>query len=723
MAMQTGGFFTPTVNPTVDTNVDTQTQYPVWLQQQINQLIGQGSAIANREYQAYPGQRIQGFSPQQNSAFANVTATQGGPQFNADGTPLLGADGKQVIAGNSWQPYLNNATNMVNGIGGLSTGSTGVNEANRGINAAYDNINSAQGIQSAQSAAGDSSALSQQALYAATHGPTATQANQYGMGLSQQALNAATSGPTATQATNYGTDLSRQALNAATSGPTATDVTRQGFGRSDTALDAVFHTPDTLGLTAPLREQQQTAYNNAANVNVAGPALDSLDQARNLISKSTSGPGAYDVALNYLRQGTQTFPQQADAYMNPYNQQVTDRLATLAGRDLSENILPAVNDTFTKAGQFGSSRNADFNARAIRDAGSNLLAAQGNVLQQGYGQSGQQFTADQNRALQAAQTAGGLYGSDLSRAQSGAGALTGIGSGQLAAQQALLSQQIGTGDAYGRLAGENASFQNQDVQQRLAASDASLRSAAAAQSAQGQDVSQRLAASNAALQNAQVNQGIQGQDVSQRLSASDAALRNAQEARATQGQDVSQQLSAAQAAQQQGTYLAGLGSTDYSRQMQAAQANQGLGALGSQAALNAGNLSLQGANNMAAYGGQQQRQDLSGTAAMEAAGAQQQQQGQQNLNVGYQDFLNQWNYPAQQATFMSSLIRGLPYNTNTQVTSSGPATTNQMTSSPLSQVAGAATGAYGLGKAFGYFAKGGKVKRPSALGLGSLRIT
>ena len=109
-----------------------------------------------------------------------------------------------------------------------------------------------------------------------------------------------------------------------------------------------------------------------------------------------------------------------DQYMNPYMNNVTDRIAQLGARNLNEVLLPGVSDSFTRAGQFGSSRMGEFGSRALRDTQDSILGQQSNALQQGYGQ-----------ALNASQA-------DLSRQQQATGALSQI------AQQ---GQAMGAADA------------------------------------------------------------------------------------------------------------------------------------------------------------------------------------------------------------------------------------------------------------------------------------
>lgn len=83
-------------------------------------------------------------------------------------------------------------------------------------------------------------------------------------------------------------------------------------------------------------------------------------------------------------------------------------------------------------------------------------------------------------------------------------------------------------------------------------------------------------------------------------------------------------------------------------------------------------------------------------------GTVQQQDIQRPLDIAYQDFINQQNYPYKQLGFMSDLIRGLPL---------GQQSTSQVYQSPGSitgQLAGLGLGAYGMSRMFG-FAEGGEV--------------
>lgn len=73
-------------------------------------------------------------------------------------------------------------------------------------------------------------------------------------------------------------------------------------------------------------------------------------------------------------------PNTTNGFLNGYVNNVVNEQARLSNQNLFENILPQVNSTFTGAGQFGSTRNADFTNRAIRDQQYTLAGTQGKTL-------------------------------------------------------------------------------------------------------------------------------------------------------------------------------------------------------------------------------------------------------------------------------------------------------------------------------------------------------
>lgn len=71
--------------------------------------------------------------------------------------------------------------------------------------------------------------------------------------------------------------------------------------------------------------------------------------------------------------------------------------------------------------------------------------------------------------------------------------------------------------------------------------------------------------------------------------------------------------------------------------------------------------------------GELQRSRAGDVAALEAVGREEQGLGQQSLDLAYQDFLRQQQYPREMVDWMSSVVRGLPSPTATTTTDVGPA--------------------------------------------------
>jgi hypothetical protein len=137
-----------------------------------------------------------------------------------------------------------------------------------------------------------------------------------------------------------------------------------------------------------------------------------------------------------------TFPQMAQAYMNPYTENVVNRIADVGLRQLQEKFLPAVSETFIEAGQFGpgpgSSRMGEFGARALRDVQESVLGQQAEALQQGYGQAADIYGQDVSRLAELASRYGGLGETAQMLGLRGAQAVGGVGEAERAMQQANL---------------------------------------------------------------------------------------------------------------------------------------------------------------------------------------------------------------------------------------------------------------------------------------------
>jgi hypothetical protein len=267
--------------------------------------------------------------------------------------------------------------------------------------------------------------------------------------------------------TNYAQDiLSRQAAVAATpyptyQGPRVADFTadqQAGFDMTRTAAtagqgavsDALSATQGTLGRSSLGAAQPfLTQAGGLSGINAATP---NLQTGAELLQQSTQG-GGLQAAQPFLTNASNTAVSNIGTYMNPYQQQVVDRIGDMGARTLREKLLPEISDRFIGAGGFGGTRQAEITGRALRDTMEGISAEQSAALQAGYGQAATLSQSDLARQAQLASTAGGL-GSEQQRALQSAGtgiANIGTSLGNLTAEQqrALASLGETTGRLYG----------------------------------------------------------------------------------------------------------------------------------------------------------------------------------------------------------------------------------------------------------------------------------
>jgi hypothetical protein len=168
---------------------------------------------------------------------------------------------------------------------------------------------------------------------------------------------------------------------------------------------------------APATADQTQSYDiTRANIGAADPSL-----ALGTQYATTAGAG--------FNQG------EFDKYMNPYTEGVVDQIATLGARNLSEKLLPQVNDTFIGAGQFGGTRNAEFTNRAVRDSQEAILAQQGQALMDSQNKSMTAYQTGQGQTLAAGQQLGQLGQLEQQTGLKDAAALQAIGQEQQALGQ------------------------------------------------------------------------------------------------------------------------------------------------------------------------------------------------------------------------------------------------------------------------------------------------
>ena len=177
--------------------------------------------------------------------------------------------------------------------------------------------------------------------------------------------------------------------------------------------------------------------------------------------------------------------------------------------------------------------------------------------------------------------------------------------------------------------------------------------------------------SRSAIVDAEAQRGLNSQLQGITATGQQAAFQNAQQ---QFNADQARRLQAQQMGEQSRQYGAGLG-------MQGLQTG------------------LQAAGQLGQLGQTQYGQQMGINQLQSQYGQQQQQQAQRPLDMAYQDFQNQQNYPYKQLGFMSDLIRGLPLGQqSTQTMYQAPGST-------LGQLAGLGLGAYGVSR----MAEGGSV--------------
>jgi hypothetical protein len=260
----------------------------------------------------------------------------------------------------------------------------------------------------------------------------------------------------------------------------------------------------------------QPYFNSAAGMSSISAAQPYLTQANQAIGQGLSG-SALESAAPYLQNASNSSVQNISDYMNPYTQNVMDVIAKQGARNLSENLLPAVSDSFIKAGQFGGTRMGEFGSRALRDTQEAILNQQSQAAQSGYSNALSASQADLSRQAGLASTAGNLAGTDLSRQLQGANQYSDIGqlSGNLTnAQQSMLSN---IGQNIGSLSNQQMSnltnLGNAQTNAGQTQQQYGLNAAQNLQSAQAQDASRQMSALQQMAALAQQQQSMGAADV------------------------------------------------------------------------------------------------------------------------------------------------------------------------------------------------------------------
>jgi len=374
----------------------------------------------------------------------------------------------------------------------------------------------------------------------------ALQMGRQGIGAFQPFMTAATQGVTAGSGTlGEAADVLRGA------------DTRDQFAGAQAAMNQAAIPIQQMGQSAQLATQgvpligqgaqgltaAQQMANQYAQANM-GQSMSTLGQAERIAAGA--GPTDFGQAQGTLGQGIGALqgaaqmydPSSAQAFMNPYQQQVIDESIRQINRqgDISRQNLQA---QATRAGAFGGSREGVQRGELERALSEQRNAAIVGGLSQGYNQASSQaqqaFEQQQGRQLaqaQGLQSAAGLQGqfgqTGQQQALQQAQALQGIGG--LYGQQSLQQAQLGQGAAglqgnlsgqlaglsgmYGNIAGQQANIYGQQSQlgQSMAAGIGNLAT-------QQFDIGARIAAGLGSLGTQQANVGMQNAALGQNAQA------------------------------------------------------------------------------------------------------------------------------------------------------------------------------------------------------------
>jgi hypothetical protein len=186
---------------------------------------------------------------------------------------------------------------------------------------------------------------------------------------------------------------------------------------------------------ADFTQTQKDAFGMTGTAATAYQPL--FNQATDVAQAAANAPGALSTAQPYLTQAGQTSVSNIGSYMNPYNEAVTNRIAELGTRNLTENIMPQIEGRYVQAGQLGfggrggtggtpSGMMTD-TSRAVRDVSADILAQQTKALQSGYSEAAGLAGTDLSRFGNLASTAGNLAQTQQEQQLAASGALSNLG--------------------------------------------------------------------------------------------------------------------------------------------------------------------------------------------------------------------------------------------------------------------------------------------------------
>jgi hypothetical protein len=154
-------------------------------------------------------------------------------------------------------------------------------------------------------------------------------------------------------------------------------------------------------------QDQNTENAYSAAPGIANTASGTNTTAQNLIQQGANQNNPLGAAQPYLNQGTDPTYNTVQNYMNPYNTDVTNAIATAGNTNFNQNTLPALQSSIIGAGNITGSSTEGTNLieNAEQQNNQNITNAQAAALQSGYTGSLNAAQQGNANALTAGQTA------------------------------------------------------------------------------------------------------------------------------------------------------------------------------------------------------------------------------------------------------------------------------------------------------------------------------
>jgi len=198
-------------------------------------------------------------------------------------------------------------------------------------------------------------------------------------------------------------------------------------------LDALYR--DIGERSKAVRDEQYQPYQQ----NRLSPLMNpDLNQAYNMGRQTEDYLPYLQQGQQLAQQGSASFPQNVDQYMDPYQRQVIQAMRQESADAFNQDFLPSMERQFVASGQHGSTRHQDLVRKGAFDAQKALGQNVGRSLSEGYGQAGKLFNADMARKLEAAGQMPGLGQAKQAGRLGDIEALTNQGGAQRAHNQAGL---------------------------------------------------------------------------------------------------------------------------------------------------------------------------------------------------------------------------------------------------------------------------------------------